>query len=237
MVAILEKIKLITKQRVERIKNSFNEIQNDYIIDKSFVFEKGKIYGIIGEHGEGGELISSLMSGRIPIEKEVIYYDDIKIDSSNIGDIGWYVGKSEYSEGIIKKEICVKKALKNAIKRYQRYKSIDEIIEDFHLTPDKLEYTLSKYSGEKWRASLAIGYACKKEVYCFSWMDTAHFSSILLSSGVFRFFKRMRDEGLIIILPTSRKENVIDFVDEVIEINNPEYKSVISENLYFKEHF
>lgn len=237
MVAILEKIKLVTKQRVERIKNSFNEIQNDYIIDKSFVFEKGKIYGIIGEHGEGGELISSLMSGRIPIEKEVIYYDDTKIDSSNIRDIGWYVGKSEYSEGIIKKEISVKKALKNAIKRYQRYESIDEIIEDFHLTPDKLEYALSKYSGEKWRASLAIGYACKKEVYCFSWMDTAHFSSILLSSGVFRFFKRMREEGLIIILPTSRKENVIDFVDEVIEINNPEYKSVISENLYFKEHF
>lgn len=237
MVGILDKIKLVTKHRVDKIINSFDEIHNDFIFEKTFIFEKGKLYGIVGEHGEGGELISALMSGRIPIMEEEIYYDDVKVDLSSLQDIGWYVGKSEYSKGVIKREISVRKALNYAITSFQRYKNIDEIIKDFHLAPSRLNYELSKYSGERWRASLAIGYACRKKVYCFSWMNTAEFNNILLGSGVFRFFKKMKEEGMIVILSTSRKENVAGFVDEIIEINNPQYKSIISENPYFIENF
>lgn len=236
-MAILEEIKLITKQRIEQIENSINEIQNNCILDNTFVFKKGKIYGIVGEHGEGGELISSLLSGRISAKNEIAYYDGVKVDLSKIQDKGWYVGKSEYTKGFIKREISVRKALKNAIKKYGRYKCIDEVINEFGLTADRLDYRISKYSGEKWRASLAIGYACKKEIFCFSWMDTAYFYNIMISSGVFRFFKKMKEEGLIIILPTSRKENVMGLVDEIVEINNPQYKYVVSENTYFKEYF
>lgn len=237
MVAILEKIILVTKPRVEHIKNSFNEIHNDYIFEKTFIFEKGKIYGIVGEYGEGGELISALVSGRIPICEEEIYCDDVKVNNFTMQDIGWYVGKSEYSKGLIKKEISARKALNYAVNQYHRYANVEEITNEFHLTSDRLDYRLSQYSGERWRVSLAIGYACRKEIYSFSWMNTSRFNSILLSSGVFRFFKKMREEGAIIILPTSRKENVVGFVDEVIEINNPEYKAVISEHPYFKENY
>ena len=233
----MEEIKLITKQRIVQVTNSFNEKYDDFIIEKEFVFERGKIYGIIGEYGEGGEMVSALISGRVPIKEEEFYCDDIKVDYAKIQDISWYVGKSEYTKGLITREISVRKALINAVKKYQRYSSIDEIIEDFHLRLDRIDYGLSKYSGEKWRASLAIGYACRKEVYCFSWLNTACFSSILLSSGVFRFFKRLKEEGCIIILPTSRKENVAGLVDEVIEIDNPRFKQVISESEYFKQYF
>ena len=68
-------------------------------------------------------------------------------------------------------------------------------------------------------------------------MNTACFNSILLSSGVFRFFKKLKEEGAIILLPTSRRENVIGLADEAIEINNPQYKSIISENEYFIKNF
>lgn len=237
MVANLEKIKLVTKHRVEKVENSFYEMHNDFIFEKTFVFEKGKIYGIIGEYGEGGELISSLLSGRVPIKKEEVYYDGIQIDNYNMQKVGWYVGKKEYYKSPIKREKSVEKALRDAMKEYKRYIHLEDIIEEFHLTPDRLNYKLSQYSGERWRASLAIGYACKKEVYCFSWMNTSDFNSILLSSGVFRFFNKMKKEDLIIILPTCRKENVIGLADEIIEINNPEYKCIISENSYFIEHF
>ena len=237
MVGILEKIKIVTRQRVEQLKNPFNEIQNDYIVEQTFTFEKGKIYGIVSEHGEGGEMISAIMSGIIPIKEEEVYFDEKKVENPDMQSIGWYVGKSEYRRGIINREISVKKALTDAVKKYQRYKDVDEIIEDFHLTVGRLNYKLSQYSGEKWRASLAIGYACKKELYCFSWMSTLRFTSILESSGVFRFFKRLKAEGCIVILPTSYKENVVGFVDEVIEIDNARYKSILSDTKYFKEHF
>lgn len=234
-MGILEVIKLVTKHRVEDIENSFNEMHYDYMDEKTFLFEGGKIYGLVGEHGEGGEMISAIMSGRIPIKEEDIFFDGIKMNRPDMQDIGWYVGKQEYTKGLIKKEISAKKALDYALKKYNRYNNVDEIIEDFHLTPNRLDYELSKYSGEKWRVSLAIGYACRKKV--FSWMNTSVFNSILLSSGVFRFFKRLKSEGCIIILPTSRKENVEGFVDEVIEIVNPQDRTVISKNPYFVEHF
>lgn len=64
-----------------------------------------------------------------------------------------------------------------------------------------------------------------------------YFHDIILSSGVFRFFKKLKSEGCIIILPTSRKENVIGMVDEVIEIGNPRFDNMISQHPYFIEHF
>lgn len=233
----MEKIKLITKESLVHVKNPFCESIVDYLTDNTFVFDKGKIYGIICEHGSGGDAISAIMSNYVICKTAEVYIDDAKATALDVKNLGWYVGKSEYTKGLITREISARKALINAVKKYQRYNSIDEVIEDFHLTSGRLNYELSKYSGEKWRASLAIGYACRKEVYCFSWLNTAHFSSILLSSGVFRFFKRLKEEGCIIILPTSRKENVAGLVDEVIEIDNPRFKQVISESEYFKQYF
>lgn len=233
----MEEVKFITKLRVENLTNAFDEKQTDWLQDNTYIFKKGKIYGIIGEYGEGGELLSLLLSGRIPLEDEILYYDEEKADSLKIQELGWYVGKPEYAKGIIKYEISVKKALTHAIKKYKRYNSLQQVIQDFFLTEGRLDYRLFNYSGERLRASLAIGYACKKEIYCFPWMNTSTFCSIILSSGVFRFFKRMKEEGMIMILPTARRENVIGLVDEIIEINNPAYKRMISESQYFKDNF
>lgn len=233
----MEKIKLVTKERIGHLTNSFDEKLHDYLREKTFIFEPGKIYGIIGEQNEGGETLSAILSGRISIKEEIFYCDGMEIDGAEIQNMGWYVGKSEYSNGIIKREISARKALISAIKKYHCYNNIDEIIEDFHLTPNRLDYELSKYSGEGWRVSLAIGYACKKKIFCFSWMNTTRFSGIILSSGVFRFFKRLKKEGCIIILPTSRKENVEGFVDEVIEVYTPQEINIITNNPYFIEHY
>lgn len=182
-------------------------------------------------------MISAIMSGAIPIHKEGIFFDREKVENSDMHSIGWYVGKSEYHRGLMRREISAKKALTEAIKKYQRYQNVDEVVKDFHLSADRLDYPLSQYSGEKWRASLAIGYACKKEIFCFSWMSTIRFTDILLSSGVFRFFKRFKEEGGIVILPTSCKNNVFGLADEVIEIDNTQYKSILSDSQYFREHF
>lgn len=234
----MERVKLIIpKEQVIHVCNHINEKYIDDLHTCEYIFEKGKIYGLVGEHGSGGEAISSLLSGKIKLNDNIVQYDDLMVDDSDIQMNGWYVGKAEYSELFVKKEISVRKALEFAIKKYCRYSNIDEIIEDFHLTPDRLDYELCKYSGERLRASLAIGYASNKKIFCFPWMNTAYFHDIILSSGVFRLFKKLTNEDCIIILTTSRVENVIGLVDEVIEINNPRFRRVISQNDYFIEHF
>lgn len=238
-MAILEKISLVIEgERFIDINNPFGEKSQDYVCKNTFVFEKGKIYGIICEHGGGGESVSLLLSNEETLRQEKIYIDDIEIEVSEIERLGWYVGKILYSYAPLKRELKSKRALEYAIKKYHRYEKISDIVEDFHLTVGRLNYGLSRNcEWEKWRTSLAIGYASKKQIYCFPWMDTLRFYDCMYNSSVFRFFKRLTEEGAIIILPTSRSENVIGLADEIIQIHNPRFERSISESSYFKEYF
>ena len=239
MVAVLEKIKLVIENdRFIDINNPFGEKSLDYVCKNTFVFEKGKIYGIVCEHGSGGESISRLLSNVASLKKEKIYIDDAEAKVEDIENLGWYVGKGIYSQGFMRKEVSSRKALEYAIKKYRRYEKIADIIEEFHLTSSKLDYGISRNcEWEKWRASIAIGYASNKKVYCFPWMDTLRFYDCMYNSSVFRFFKKMTREGAIIILPTSRKENVAGLADSIIQIHSPRFERSISEIPCFRELF
>lgn len=239
MVAILEKIELVIEgKRLIKVNNPFGEKSCDYICENTFNFEKGKIYGIVCEHGGGGESISLLLSDEEPLKQEKIIIDGEESGSKDVKRIGWYVGKEIYAEGFIKKEMSIRKLLEYAINKYHRYERIEDIAEEFGLDVGILDYGLSKNCHwAKWRASLAVGYANNKMVYCFPWLNTMYFYDCLYNSGVFRFFKKLKSEGAIIILPTSRKENVTGIADEIIQIYCPRFENVITDSAYFKEYF
>ena len=235
----MNKIRLETKMTVVNIKSPFRGKASDAsesVYDNTFIFERGKIYGIICEPRQGGDALSCFMSNQISWENEEMYFDEVQVNPSDIGEISWYMGKPIYSKGIIKREISVRKALNKAISQYHRYENINDIIEEFGLQERRLDYGLSNYSYERWRASLAIGYASYKVVYCFPWLNSHLFYNWIICSSVFRFFRKLRDEGNIIILPTSRRDNVAGFVDEIIEICNVSDK-IVTDDPYFREYF
>ena len=236
----MEKVRLETKQRFLPIKNPFGETGSDYTDDNVFVFERGKIYGVVCEYGGGGESISLLLTNGLPkgfSKKEKIYFDGVEVDGQAVQRAGWYMGKVLYSGKLYRREISIRKAIMYALNKYHRYENLDGVIQDFGLKPGILDYGLSMDSWVKWRASLAIGYLSDRTIFCFPWMNSLVFYDCLYNSGVFQLFKRMKGEGAIIILPTSRRENVEGFVDEVIEIGGQRFEHIISESEYFKEHF
>ncbi len=235
----MEKVKLlIESDRFIEVNNPFGEKSTDYICKNTFVFEKGKIYGIICEHGAGGESIARLLSNTTPLKGEKVFVDDVEIGASTIEKLGWYLGKVLYSRGLIKRELSFRQALEMAIKEQHYYEKVDDIVKEFHLTPSRLDYSLSQNcEWERWRMSMAIGYANNKKIYCFPWMNTLEFYDCLYNSSVFRFFKKLTREGAIIILPTSRKENVNKLVDHIVQIHNTRFEHCISESAYFKEYF
>lgn len=235
----MEKIKLVIEEnRFINTQTPFGEKSQDYMCENTFIFDRGKIYGIVCEHGGGGEAVSLLLSGIMPLKQEKIYIDNKEADAEEMKRIGWYVGKALYSSGIVKRELSVRKALEFAVRKYHRYEEISEVMEEFHLTADRLDYGLSRNcEWEKRRASLAIGYANNKIVYCFPWMNSMIFYDRMYNSSVFRFFRKLTQEGAVIILPTSRKENVSGFADSLIEIYNTRFEHIISESPYFIENF
>lgn len=235
----MEKVKLVIEgERLIDVNNPYGEKSQDYISEGTYIFEAGKIYGVVCEHGGGGESVSLLLSDNASLINERVYVDDVEVQATEIEKYGWYVGKTLYSKGFVKKELSAKKALEYAIEKYHRYENVEDIARDFHLALDKLHYGLSKNcEWEKWRASIAIGYASNKKIYCFPWMDTMTFYDCLYNSSVFRFFKKLMSEGAIIILPTSREENIRGFANNIIKIRSPRFEHVISESGYFKDYF
>ena len=220
------------------IKNPWGVEYSDYLKKISLSVKTGKIYGIISEYMEGGDTISALLSNQIPWERGKAYLDDIEVPLARIQEMGWYIGKSVYSKGIFHREISMRKALNHAIKDYGRYTKLDDIIEDFGLSEDRLNMKLRMYSYEKFRVSMALGYACKKTFFCFPWMSSSFFYNWILNSSVYRFFRQMRGEGCTFILPTSRRINVEGFVDEIIELRpEPSYTQIIAEHPDFKKYF
>ncbi len=185
-----------------------------------------------------GESIARLLSNTTPLKGEKVFVDDVEIGASTIEKLGWYLGKVLYSRGLIKRELSFRQALEMAMKEQHYYEKVDDIVKEFHLTPSRLDYSLSQNcEWERWRMSMAIGYANNKKIYCFPWMNTLEFYDCLYNSSVFRFFKKLTREGAIIILPTSRKENVNKLVDHIVQIHNTRFEHCISESAYFKEYF
>lgn len=96
MAAILEKVRLETKQRFFPIKNPFGETGSDYTDDNVFVFERGKIYGVVCEYGGGGESISLLLTKGFPKREEKVYFDGVEVDEQTVQRAGWYMGQPLY---------------------------------------------------------------------------------------------------------------------------------------------
>ena len=217
-----------------QVSNPFGETYADYLSLGTYSFEPGNVYGIICEHGAGGEAISLALAGEIDMNNTEIFVDGVKDSSEN--RIGWYVGKTVYSTKFgIKRECSVKKALQEALNSYKMFNNIEEVIDKFHLSPDKLAYTFSNNTDwERWRASLALGYISNKKVFCFPWMNSLQFYDCMYNSSVFRFFNDIKKDGGIIVLPTSRSENVEGIADIIINVENKRFERKFVESEWFK---
>ena len=216
-MAILEEIKVsINEDYMLDYINVYGENVHDYISKGEYYFKFGKIYGIICEQGAGGEVLSQIITNKLFDDKTTIFIDGIKIE----------------------RELSGQKALELAIKKNKRYENIDTILEEFHLSRHRIKYCLSNMDvWERWRASIAIGYAQGKQIYCFPWMDSLYFYDCMINSSVFRFFKKITGENGLIILPTAREKNVKGLADEIVKINCPRFEHCISESEYFKKYF
>lgn len=84
-MAVLEKVRLVIEgDRFIDVNNPFGEKSKDYVCENTFIFEKGKIYGIVCEHGGGGESISLLLSNAVSLKEGKVYIDDVIVGTSDI---------------------------------------------------------------------------------------------------------------------------------------------------------
>lgn len=56
----------------------------------------------------------------------------------------------------------------------------------------------------------------------------------MYNSAVYYFFESLKQEGAIIILPTSKRENLKGIADEVLEVDGERFKHSISSIEFYK---
>lgn len=190
----------------------------EYMYEETFEFEKGKIYGILGDGEEGGGGLTWLLSGKELLKNEIVTVFGKEYKSGETVEEGWHL-----SEDIQNMNKSAWRQLSNARKRSGSELSVQDIIEEFHLSEKKIHKKMKEDKWEVWKVSAAVGYLLGKEIFCFPWLPTLMIKEIIMYTGYFNYVEKLRREGCILLLPSSNREILEAITDEIVELNHPRF--------------
>ncbi|WP_084783439.1 ATP-binding cassette domain-containing protein [Paenibacillus sp. FJAT-26967] len=187
----------------------------DHCEQFTYEFNSGKIYGVIGECGSGGWALSYCLSGKVKAQHGEIVINQSRVDQNQIINYGSYVGEGTSSRMFFK-ERTVRQQIKQGLERRNSKYTFQEIVDLFELSSSRLNRSLRYISNERWNASIAIGLANGKSIFCFPWLSTGWIQSI--QGRINTCARILKDRGAIIIIPTSKKDTLNDIADYSVEI-------------------
>ena len=128
------------------------------------------------------------------------------------------------------KNAVVKKSIEKALLKNRCIEEFDKIAEKFILTEPRYDRKLFQLSGERWRASAALGYANRKRIY-YAPYKPSNFYYQMCQSGLLKVLKELTSDGAIVLLPVGSDEFLKHIVDECIYTNH-EYNIGELQKLY-----
>ena len=187
---------------------------NDTWFYSDQIFESGKIYGIVSEHGQGCEYLSYLLGGRLGFEDVKVYCNDSPISQNDLNEVSFNLEPNHEPYG--KKQ--VKKSIESALKISTDKGDFSLIADRFLLTPERNDRKFIQLSGERWRAAAAFGYAQNKRIF-FAPYETSNFYYHMCQSCLLKALKELTKCGALVILPAGSDEFIKHIADEVIYLN------------------
>ena len=189
-------------------------------------FESGKIYGIISEYRQGCMYLSYLLGGKVDFGDLQIYYNDKKIEKEYLSLISWNLEPSHEKY----RNKAVKKSIEKMIQKSYCEDSFEEIAEKFILTKPRYNRKLFQLSGERWRASAALGYAAGKHIF-YAPYETSQFYYQMSRQGLIKILRNLTDSGSMVLLPASSDVFLKHIVDECVYLDR-EYDIDVLARLY-----
>ncbi|MCM1117927.1 MAG: ATP-binding cassette domain-containing protein [bacterium] len=181
-------------------------IVRDSLSHHNFEFRAGNLYGIIGEFGEGGAALSCALTGNTNYCEGKIFIDGKEETIDHIIKSSWYVGYDIYGARSPFRRKTVKEQIRNGILATHCQKDADAIQEMFRVSEERVGRTIGRVSGERWKASIAIGFAYGKKIFCYPWMNSQDVEH--LKEQIKHSVQILIQNGCIVILPTTREENM-----------------------------
>lgn len=194
--------------------HKFDKVTYDCFKYGDFLFHSGKIYGIISEYGQGCMYLSYLLGGKVEFQNLQILLNDKEVVKEDLASISWNL---EPSKEKYKNEM-VKKSIDKALGESGRGESFDEIAKKFILTRPRYSRKLIQLSGERWRASAALGYAKEKKIF-YAPYNTSEFYYQMSQSGLIKVLRNLTEDGAIVLLPSGSDVVLKHLVDKCVYLD------------------
>lgn len=141
---------------------------HDKLKNFSYHLCSSKIYGVLSKLGGGAWALSYMLSGKVKQKSGYVFSNDniilghekLKLQSCYVGDIIY--NRSKFG---LKYYPTVKQLLEENVVLTKQ--SIERIMDALELSPSRMDRPLHLISNERWNASVAIGLAQGKTIFCF----------------------------------------------------------------------
>lgn len=182
-----------------------------------YSFDTG-INVLAGSRETGSFGINCLMSGRCRFYGSKVLLDGKEITKRELYNISCLIG--------VPPEHCSRTTVRRLIERGINKNgdsglTYQQISEKFLLTPERTDRRVAYQGNERFRASIAIGYASGKHIYCTAFIDSEQWDkyySIVLRP----YLLTLRDEGMTVLLATDDAKCVKDIADKIYYLDKEE---------------
>lgn len=185
---------------------------------RNLQLESGRIYGIISEYEQGCMYLSYLLGGRVDFDGLRIFVDEKEVRRQDLERLSWNLEPS----GERCRNAVVRKAIEKAIRKNGLKDSFSDIQERFFLTPPRQDRKLAQLSGERWRASAALGYAEGKRIFYAPYKSSVFYYQ-MCQSGLLKALRELTDSGAIVLLPCGCDDFLKYVADDFIYLNQSGY--------------
>lgn len=181
---------------------------------KDIEFVSGKIYGIVSEFQQGCMYLSYLLGGKLELGDLQVYIDGRKVYKDDLKRISWNLEPLEEKY----KNKRVRKAIEQSIIKNGCPETFEEIADAFYLDERRHDVKLKCLSGERWRASAALGYVSGKKLFYAPYECTRFYWS-MYHSNMFKALRYLADKDAITLLPVGSDAFIKSVVDECIYLD------------------
>lgn len=185
-----------------------------------FEIYAGTLNGIVGEFGTGGAILSYILSNNRKFYEGKIYIDDKKEMLSSIVKNSWYIGYDIYGSHRPLWRKTIKEQIADGVQLSYIDLNVDAIQDMFEISEVGAKKSIQKAGFERWKASIAIGFAYGKKIFCYPWMNSKDIES--LKEQMTQSIKVLIDNNCIVILPTTKEKNITQLSSKY-HIVNVEY--------------
>lgn len=175
-----------------------------------YSFDKG-ITALIGGVDSQAEALSFLSSGRFSFGGCAVSIDGRQVTRHELSKDSCLLASMTGFQSMLTVRQLITRGIKhNTGSGYD----VNTIAGKFCLTPERLERKLQYNGNERYRASMAIGYAYGKHIYSMGYMADFMFRKNY-KACLIPFLELLRDEGMTVLLATDDEEDARGLADNI----------------------